>query len=108
VLQGQGRTSQMLRAVGTDDNPAATAAKNRKTMEWLVSRVARKSRFRRKWELAPKNPEMLAALGALAAYWTQDPDVQEILNLVIKSGDPDLRKALGAQRVTGRFKAITE
>lgn len=108
VLQGKGRTSQMMRAVTGDSNPAQTAAANKKTMDWLVSRVARRSRFFRKWELLAKTPEMLAALGALAAYWTQDPDVQEILNIVIKGNDPELKKALGAQRVTGKFKAITD
>ena len=108
VLQGHGRVSQQMRAVTADDNPAATAAKNKKTLDWLVSRVAKRSRFLRKWELQSKTPEMLAALGALAAYWQHDPDVQEIMSLAIKAGDPELKKALGAQRVTGRFKAITE
>ena len=108
VLQGKGRTSQMMRAVTADVNPAATAAANRKTMEWLIGRVAKRSRFLRKWELMPKSTEMLAALGALAAYWTQDPDVQEILNAALKSNDPELKKAMGSQRVTGRFKAITD
>ena len=108
MLQGKGRTSQMMRAMTTDENPAETAAKHKKTLDWLIARVAKKSRFRRKWELMPKTPEMMAALGALAAYWNHDADVQEILNAAIKSGDVDLRKAMGAQRVTGRFKAITE
>jgi len=108
VLHGKGRTSQMMRAVTADENPSETAAKNKKTMEWLMGRVARKSRFRRKWELLPKSPEMLAALGALAAYWQQDSDVQDIINLAVRSSDPDLKKALGSQRVTGRFKAITD
>ena len=108
VLQGKGRTSQMMRAVTADANPAATSAANKKTLDWLMSRVAQKSRFLRKWQLQPKSPEMLAALGALAAYWAQDADVQEILNLAIKANDPDFRKALGAQRVTGKFKAVAE
>ena len=108
MLQGKGRTSQMMRAMTTDENPAETAAKHKKTLDWLIARVARKSRFRRKWELMPKTPEMMAALGALAAYWNHDADVQEILNVAIKSGDADLKKSMGAQRVTGRFKAITE
>jgi hypothetical protein len=51
---------------------------------------------------------MLAALSALAAYWSHDPSVQEIVNMAIKSNDPDMRKAMGAQRVTGKFKAITD
>ena len=108
MLQGKGRTSQMMRAVSADENPAETAAKHKKTLDWLISRVARKSRFRRKWELLPRSPEMLAALGALAAYWQQDPDVQEIISVAIKTGDAEIKKALGAQRVTGRFKAVTD
>jgi len=108
MLQGKGRTSQMLRAVAVDTNPAATAAAGKKTFDWLVSKVAARSRFRRKLQLAEKSPEMLASLGALAAYWGGDPDVQEIIQLVLKSNDPELKKALGAQRVTGKFKAITD
>jgi len=108
TLQGKGRTSQMMRAVTADANPAETAAANKKTLEWLVGRVARRSRFLRKWELQPKTPEMLAALGALASYYGHDPDVQDIVNLAIKQNDPELKKAMGAQRVTGRFKAITD
>lgn len=108
MLQGKGRTSQMLRAVTADTNPAATAAAGKKTLDWLVGKVASKSRFLRKWQMNNKSPEMLASLGALAAYWSQDPDVQEIIILVTKSNDPDLKKALGAQRVTGKFKAIAD
>jgi hypothetical protein len=108
MLQGKGRTSQMLRAVAVDSNPAATAAAGKKTFDWLMSKVVSRSRFMRKLQLEDKTPEMLAALGALAAYWGQDPDVQEVIQLVLRSGDPELKKALGAQRVTGRFKAITD
>ncbi|MEX2179457.1 MAG: hypothetical protein WD801_12155 [Gemmatimonadaceae bacterium] len=108
MLTGSGRTSQMMRAVTADANPAATSAANKKTLDWLMGRVATRSRFLRKWQLQPKSAEMLAALGALAAYWAQDPDVQEILNLAIKAADPELKKAMGAQRVTGKFKAITD
>jgi hypothetical protein len=108
MLQGKGRTSQMLRAVTADVNPAATAAAGKKTFDWLMGKVASRSRFLRKLQLEDKSPEMLAALSALASYWGQDPDVQEVVQLVLKSGDPELKKALGAQRVTGRFKAITD
>jgi hypothetical protein len=107
VLAGRGRTSQMMKSIDMKDAAAAATA-GKKTLDWLVSKTAQRSRFLRKWQLQPKSPEMLAALGALAAYWAQDPDVQEIINLAVKSGDPELKKALGAQRVTGKFKAITE
>jgi hypothetical protein len=36
MLQGKGRTSQMMRAVTNDANPAATAEASKKTMEWLI------------------------------------------------------------------------
>ena len=105
-LQGKGRTSQMLKAL--DTNPSAIAAEGKKTFDWLVGKVVYRTRFRRKLQLQDKSPEMLAALGALAAYWGGDPNVQEIIQLVLKSGDPELKKALGAQRTTGKFKAITD
>ncbi|HEU4994476.1 MAG TPA: hypothetical protein VFT29_06630, partial [Gemmatimonadaceae bacterium] len=85
--------------------PSATAAK--KTLDWLVNRVAEKSFFGR-WKLKGKSPEMLAALGALAAYWSEVPDVQEVVGMAMRSGDPELRKAMAAQRVTGKFKAVTD
>jgi len=105
MLSGKGRTSVMMKSA---DIQAASADGGKKTMEWLVNKVAQKSRFLRKWQLQPKSPEMLAALGALASYWNQHPDVQEIVNLAIKTKDPELKNAMGAQRVTGKFKAITD
>jgi hypothetical protein len=105
MLTGRGRTSVMMKAA---DVQAAAANSGKKTMDWLVHKVVQRSRFLRKLELQPKSPEMLAALSALAAYWNQVPEVQEILNLAIKANDPELKKAMGAQRVTGRFKAMTD
>jgi hypothetical protein len=105
TLSGKGRTSVMMKS---SDVQAASADSGRKTMEWLVNKVAQRSRFLRKMQLQPKSPEMLAALGALAAYWNQHPDVQEIVQLALKTKDPELKNAMGAQRVTGKFKAITD
>jgi hypothetical protein len=107
IPAARGRTSQMLRAMQTDASPAATAAANKKTLDWLLTRVAQKNFFGR-WKLRDKSPEMLAALAALSAYWTQVPAVQEIVALATKQNDPELRKAMGAQRVTQRMKAITD
>ena len=104
-LAGKGRTSVMMKSTEVQ---AAAAAGAKKSMEWLMGRVAQKSRFLRRLELQPKSPEMLAALGALAAYWNHIPEVQEILNLAIKARDPELKQAMGAQRVTGKFRAITD
>ena len=100
-LRGQGRTSQVLRASDLEQPVVA----GKKTLDWLIGRVAQRSRFLRQWKLQSKSPEMLAALGALAAYWMADPQVQEIVALAVKSGDPDYKKALAAPRTTGKFKA---
>jgi hypothetical protein len=104
MLSGRGRTSQMLRAM---DVQSASGNAGKKTFDWLVGKVASKSIFG-KWKLQQKSPEMLAALGALSAYWNHDPDVQELVAMAVKSNDPEIRKALSAGRVTGKFKAITE
>jgi hypothetical protein len=107
-LKGRGRTSQMMKAITDAGSPAAMAGGGKKTLAWLMGRVASKSRFLRRWQLQPKSPEMLAALGALASYWNHERDVQDIIALAVKTGDPELRKAMSAQRVTGKFKAIKD
>lgn len=107
VLSGRGRTSGMMRAFQVKEPLSGAAAAN-KTMTWLVGKVARKSRFLRRWQLRPKSPEMLASLAALAAYWNTEPHVQEILGLARSSGDSDLKKAIAAPRVTAKFKAVAE
>ena len=107
ALSGTGRTSQMMRAMHAEGAPAAAATAGKKTLDWLVSRVAQKGFFGR-WKLKDKSPEMLAALGALAAYWQQLPEVQEIVALATRQNDPELRKAMGAQRATQKFKAMQD
>jgi hypothetical protein len=107
VLSGTGRTSQMMRAMHAGGAPAAAATAGKKTLDWLVSRVAQKGFFGR-WKLKEKSPEMLAALGALTAYWQQLPEVQEIVALATRQNDPELRKAMGAQRATQKFKAMQD
>ena len=41
------------------------------------------------------------------AYWGAEPEVRDILGLARTSGDPDLKRALGAQRATGKFRRPT-
>ena len=107
VLSGTGRTSQMMRAMHVESLPAAASATGKKTLDWLVSRVAQKGFFGR-WKLKDKSPEMLASLGALSAYWQQLPEVQEIIALATRQNDPELRKAMGAPRATQKFKAMQD
>jgi hypothetical protein len=103
MLQGQGRVSQLLRVA----EPDAGARNNKKTLNWLIARVAHRTRFLRQWKLQPKTPEMLAALGALASYWTNEQTVQELIGLALKTGDSDVRKAVSSPR-TGKFRTTAE
>ena len=51
---------------------------------------------RRRWlgrRLAPKSPELLAALSALASGWPDDPRAAEILQRALEHADPDIRAA---------------
>src|SRR5205085_9358782 len=48
-LQGKGRTSQMMKAVNLDANPAQTAIAGKKTFDWLMGKVASKNMFG-KWK----------------------------------------------------------
>jgi hypothetical protein len=91
----------MLRAA---DAEHVAPSNGRKTLDWLVARVAQRSRFLRQWKLQPKSAEMLAALGALSAYWMNEPTVQQIVALAMKNGDPDYKKAVATQRATGKFR----
>jgi hypothetical protein len=50
----------------------------------------------RRWlgrRLAPKSPELLAALGALALYWRENPEASEALSRAQQHSDPDIRAA---------------
>jgi hypothetical protein len=106
VLRGtQGRTSQVLRAADLEQAGGNNA---KKTLDWLIGRVAQRSRFLRQWKLQPKSAEMLAALGALAAYWMNEPTVQQIVALAVKNGDADFKKAMAAPRSRGRLSRIAE
>jgi hypothetical protein len=51
---------------------------------------------RRRWlwrRLAPKSPELLAALSGLATYWRNDPAAGDALARALQHSDPDIRAA---------------
>jgi hypothetical protein len=54
------------------------------------------ARHRRSWfgrRLAPKSPELLAAVAGLASYWKTDPQATEVLAHAIQHSDPEIRAA---------------
>lgn len=53
----------------------------------------------RRWlrrRLAPKSPELLAALSGMAVHWRQDPIAAEVLTLAMQHSDPEIRAAAGS------------
>jgi hypothetical protein len=57
------------------------------------------ARHRRSWfgrRLAPKSPELLAALAGLASYWKDDPRAMEVLTRALRHSDPEIRAAAGS------------
>ncbi len=53
----------------------------------------------RRWlrrRLAPKSPELLAALSSLAFHWQEDPIAADALTLARQHSDPEIRAAAGS------------
>jgi hypothetical protein len=79
-----------LHAMGVRALSGATTPAAR---DWLVRRVIRPRRlFGNK--LAPKSPELLAALAALVTRWAQDPYAAAALRRAAASRDPEIRAAV--------------
>lgn len=90
-LETRGQTTdlrvQIVRVLGTTATPLAR--------DCLMRRVLARRRWLPGRKLAPKSPEMVAALSGLAARWRGDPAVQEVLRLASKSADGETRAAAG-------------
>ncbi|MFL5490442.1 MAG: hypothetical protein ACJ8AV_03440 [Gemmatimonadales bacterium] len=53
---------------------------------------------RRRWlrrRLAPKSPELLAALSGMTVHWRNDPIAADVLTLAMQHSDPEIRAAAG-------------
>ncbi|HEU5170549.1 MAG TPA: hypothetical protein VFU46_08420 [Gemmatimonadales bacterium] len=61
--------------------------------DWLVQRCIVRRRLLPGKRLAPKSPELLAALAALAARWAADAGAAEVLRVAGASPDGELRAA---------------
>jgi hypothetical protein len=70
-------------------------SKARAALDYLIELTVRRRRF---WgrRLAPKSPEVLAALGGLAQHWSQDSKAKGVISLASRSGDSDVRAAVVA------------
>jgi hypothetical protein len=71
------------------------------TLEWLLGFVVAEARWPLRPRLRPATPEMLAALGEVAAQWPDDPKAAVALNLARNSKDPEVRSKLDRGRSRG-------
>ncbi len=77
---------QAVRALGAAAHPLALGA--------LLRLVEGKRGWFGRRRLAPRSPEMLAALGALASAWRAHPDAVPLLELAVKSTDIEVLGAV--------------
>ncbi|NJD10347.1 MAG: hypothetical protein FIB01_07840 [Gemmatimonadetes bacterium] len=75
-----------LLLLGRSDMPAALAA--------LLRAVTGGRRLLGRPQLAPKSPELLAALAGLARRWPDEPRARVFLDLAGRSGEPDVLGAI--------------
>ena len=68
-------------------------SKARAALDYLIDLTVRRRRF---WgrRLAPKSPEVLAALGGLAQHWAQDSKAKGVIALAARSSDIEMRTAV--------------
>jgi len=87
-----------LRALGIR---ALASYKSPETPSWLAARVVKMGRLLKRPGLAPKSPELLAAIEGLAAHWKDDRAAKEALALALASGDPEIQGAATPRGSTG-------
>jgi hypothetical protein len=63
-------------------------------LDWLLAFTTPPKRLFGGAKLAPKSPELLAALTSLAMHWNSDPRAAELLAIAAKSGDGEVRAAI--------------
>ncbi len=88
-----------LRALGIR---ALASYKGPETAQWLANRAVKMGKVLKRPALAPKTPELLAALEGLAVHWREEKAAKEALSLAAASSDAEIRAS-----VTPRGAAIT-
>ena len=92
-LLGEGHRSAELRGLAVRVLARATGPE---VLPRLVG-LAGERRVFRGWRLSAKSPIVLAALGALAQYWSAHPEAANLLALARNHPDPDFRLAAQAR-----------
>ncbi len=68
-------------------------SRSARALESLASLAVTRTRWLRRQRLAPKSPEVLAAIAGLATHWPGEPRVQQVLAAAERHADADVRAA---------------
>jgi hypothetical protein len=93
-----------LRALGI--RTVGGSRRDEATREWLLRRVVGRTKWLRRKKLLHSTPEMLAAVSALAAFWADDQEAGDAVNMARRSRDAEVRQAVAQPRVTGPMRAV--
>lgn len=72
---------------------ALAASGSLEAMRWIAHRSIKKHWLLRTPVLREKSPQLISSIAGLAAHWSTAPEAVEVLALVAKSKDADLRSA---------------
>ena len=76
---------------------AVASRLDQETLDWILARTLVTGGLLRRTRLAPTSPELLAALGALASNWPNDPRASTAIALARQSGSASVRAAVHAR-----------
>jgi hypothetical protein len=72
---------------------ALAASGSLEAMRWIAQRSVKKHWLLRTPVLREKSPQLISSIAGLAAHWSTAPEAAEVLALVAKSKDADLKSA---------------
>ena len=72
---------------------ALAASGSHDAMRWIAERSVKKHWLRGTPVLREKSPQLISSIAGLAAHWSSAPEAAEVLALVAKSKDVDLKTA---------------
>ena len=72
---------------------ALAASGSLDAMRWIAQRSVKKHWLLRTPVLREKSPQLISSIAGLATHWSSAPEAAEVLALVAKSKDADLRSA---------------
>jgi hypothetical protein len=72
---------------------ALAASGSLEAMRWIAQRTVKKHWLLRTPVLREKSPQLISSIAGLATHWSSTPEAAQVLALVAKSKDADLRSA---------------